>query len=74
MNELRNTATLPWGGVDIEMTQDGGTGVDRQAVVHEVGGEQAAEVVRGEPARTNSGCSTGSPPELRRYSASGWGS
>jgi hypothetical protein len=46
--------TLPWGGLDIEMTQDGRADVDRrQAMVDEVGDEQAAEVVRGQPATIN---------------------
>lgn len=33
------------GGLDIEVPEEGGTDVDRQAMVHEISGEQPAEVV-----------------------------
>jgi hypothetical protein len=37
------------GGLHVQVSKEGGADVDRQAVVDEVGGEQAAEVVRGNP-------------------------
>jgi hypothetical protein len=38
------------GGLDVEVPQQSGTDVDRQAVDNQIGGKQAPEVMRGEPA------------------------
>lgn len=49
---------LAVGGLYVQVSKEGGANVDRQAVVDEVGGEQAAEVVWVNRHPASSGCST----------------
>lgn len=48
---LRIDRDIPLGGVEVEVAEEFGGDVDRQAAVHGFGGEDPAEVMRGEPQR-----------------------
>ena len=46
---LREHGDVAPGGLDVEMAEEGGADVDRQAAVDKLSGEEPTEVVRGEP-------------------------
>jgi hypothetical protein len=52
---------IPLGGIEVEVSEEFGGDVDRQAAVHGFGGEDPAEVVRGEPQRGSVDVHDGGP-------------
>jgi hypothetical protein len=52
---------IPLGGIEVEVSEEFGGDVDRQAAVHGFGGEDPAEVLRGEPQRGSVDVHDGGP-------------